>query len=422
MNDFKNIQIKSIKTGFRPSGLSSPHRKKNNNCPGKKRRKLTLFGFILLTIILAFIAGGVGSVMTNKVIFPYLSTIPFLTRYSFFQSGEPIVVEKKEKVTVTEESAVIEAVKKISPTTVSIIASRDVIGFFGDIFQQKAGGTGLILTNDGLIATNKHVVADAKAEYTVVTQDGKNYQARVIARDPSNDFAIIKIPAENLPVVELGSSAQLQVGQKVIAIGNTLGEYQNTVTTGVVSAIGRSISAGDGLFQSENLENVIQTDAAINPGNSGGPLVNIRGQVIGINTAIDRGGQLIGFAIPIDTVKPVIESVISEGKIIRPFIGIRYIPITLDFATLNKLPVEKGALVYTGDPDLLPVLPGGPAQKAGIRELDIITKVNDEEIDETHSLTRLIQKYKPGEEITLTILRGKETLEIKLVLGEMEEE
>lgn len=420
MNEFKNIQIKSIKSGGKPDS-SMIMRKPNYSPPKEKKVSLRYFSFILLIIILAFLAGGIGSIVTNKFILPYLSTIPFLSRYSFLRSDQPVVIEKKERVTVTEESAIIEAVKKISPAAVSIAASRDVRGFFGEILEQKGGGTGFIITNDGLIATNKHVVADPKATYTVVTSDGKNYEAQVIARDPSNDFAIIKIGAENLPVVELGNSSDLEVGQRVIAIGNTLGEYQNTVTTGVVSAIGRSIIASSGLFQSENLEDVIQTDAAINPGNSGGPLVNIRGQVIGINTAVDREGQLIGFAIPIDNIKSVIDSVIQEGKIVRPLIGVRYILITPEFASLNQLPVEHGALIYTGDPDLLPVLPASPAQKAGLKELDIITKINGEEINKSHSLARLVQKYKPEEEITLTVLRNGKTLEIKLVLGKMEE-
>lgn len=421
MNELKNIEIKSIRTGNRPGQSSARNKPRRLSESENKKRGLKSLGIIILTIILAFVAGGVGSIVTDKYILPYLSSIPALSKYSFLQSDEPIIIEKKEKITVTEESAIIESVKKISPAVVSIISSRDVRGFFGGIFEQKGGGTGFIITNDGLIATNKHVVANDKASYTVVTYDGKNYEAKVIARDPSNDFAVIKIKAENLPVVELGNSQDLQVGQRVIAIGNALGEYQNTVTVGVVSAIGRSVVAG-GLYYTENLENVIQTDAAINPGNSGGPLINIRGQVVGINTAIDREGQLVGFAIPIDGIKSVIDSVIREGKIIRPFIGIRYIPITEELATLNDLPVKKGALIHTGDKNLLPVIPSSPAQKAGLKELDIITKINGEVIDTSHSLASLLQKYKPGDEVTLEVLREGETLEIKVVLGEMDQE
>lgn len=424
MQDLKNIQIKSIKTGEDNSYLrmslpkSSDGQRRTKKSGGARIRYVSLIIFI----IIAFVAGGVGSFVTNKFILPYLSTIPFLEQYSFLQSDKPVVIEKKEKVTLTEESGVIEAVKKVSPAVVSITSARDMRGFFGNTFQQKSGGTGFIVTNDGLIATNKHVVADSSASYTVITNDGKTFNAKIVARDPSNDFAIIKIEAENLPVVELGNSADLEVGQRVIAIGNTLGEYQNTVTTGVVSAMGRSITAGNSLFQTESLEDVIQTDAAINPGNSGGPLVNIKGQVIGINTATDQQGQLVGFAIPIDNLKTVIESVIREGKIVRPLVGVRSISISKELASMNKLPVDHGALIYTGDPSLLPVIPGSPAQKAGLKELDIITKINNEEITGTRSLATLIQKYKPGEEITLTVLREDKTLEIKLTLGKIANE
>ncbi len=422
MNDFKNIQIKSIQTNASPHS-ESPQKMADNQGTKiiRKDRSFKWFLIILMIIILAFLSGGIGSIVTDKFILPYLSTIPFFSRYNFLKSNEPVIVQKNERVTVTEDSGVITAVKKISPAVVSIISTRDAQGFFGNVFQQKGGGTGFILTNDGLIATNKHVVADTGAKYTVLTSDGKNYDAEVLARDPSNDFAVIKIQAENLSVVELGNSGDLQVGQKVIAIGNTLGEYQNTVTTGVVSAIGRSVQAGNGMFQSENLEDVIQTDAAINPGNSGGPLINIQGQVIGINTAIDSQGQLVGFAIPIDNLKTVIDSVIREGKIIRPYIGVRFIPINPEIANLNKLPVDKGALIYSGDPNLLPVLPGSPAEKAGLKEMDIITQINGQEIDENHSLVTLLQKYKPSDEVTLTVLREGKSLEIKVVLGKMDE-
>lgn len=421
MKELKDIEIKSIEIKQQNRALKKPRSKQNPMPFQSKRKRSVSFGLILLVIILAFIAGGAGSVVSNHYILPYLSTIPFFAQYDFFQPDKPVIIEKNERVTIVEESGIIKAVQNVSPSVVSIISERDLQGFFGNIFEQRGGGTGFIITNDGLIATNKHVVADEKARYTVITSDGKSYEAKILAKDPLNDFAIIKIEAENLPVVELGSSSELVVGQKVIAIGNTLGEYQNTVTTGVVSGIGRNITAGVGFFQSENLEDVIQTDAAINPGNSGGPLVNIKGQVIGINTAIDREGQLIGFAIPVDSVKNVIESVIREGKIVRPLIGVRYLPITPEFASLNNLPVEEGALIYTGDPELLPVLPDTPAEEAGIQEMDIITKINNENIDQDRSLAHMLQKYEPGEEITLTVIRKGKTLELKLTLGEMKE-
>jgi len=416
-----SIQIKSIQTGVKKMMPKKNSAKRKKKKIIQREPLFKWFLIFLLIVFLGFISGATGSVVADKYIMPYLSTVPRLSRYNFFQSDKPVIVQKNEKITVTEESGVIAAVAKVSPAVVSIVSTRDARGFFGDVWEQKGGGTGFVLTNDGLIATNKHVVADSEATYTVITNDGKNYSAKILARDPSNDFAVVKIEAENLPVATLGNSADLQVGQNVIAIGNTLGEYQNTVTTGVVSAIGRSVSAGDGLMQSENLEDVIQTDAAINPGNSGGPLVNIAGQVIGINTAIDRGGQLVGFAIPINNVQTAIDGIIREGKIVRPYIGIRFIPITKDFATLNKLASDHGALIYSGDPSLLSVLPDSPAQKIGLKEMDIITKINNQDIDESHSLNSLLAKYKPGDEVSLTVLRQKETLEKKVILGKMDD-
>lgn len=231
-----------------------------------------------------------------------------------------------------------------------------------------------------------------------------------------NDIAFLKIDGKNLPVAELGDSDSLKIGQTVITIGNALGQYQNTVTTGIISGVGRAIEAGDSAGGSaETLENIIQTDAAINPGNSGGPLVNIDGQVIGVNTAIDQGGQLIGFAIPINMVKKQIESVKDTGKISRPILGIRYIPITKEFASRNNLKTEKGALVYGGAD--LAVLPDSPASKAGIEDGDIILKMNDDEIDAKHSIMGLLQKYSPGDKVTLTILHNGKKIKVNVTLG-----
>lgn len=317
---------------------------------------------------------------------------------------------------VTEQSGVIDVVKKVSPAVVSITSEGSVQGLFGSVQKTQSAGTGFIVDANGLIVTNKHVVSDLNASYTVFTSDGKKYKAEVKARDSLNDLAFVKIDAKNLPVAELGDSDKLQVGQTVVAIGNALGQYQNTVTTGVVSGIGRQISAGNSSGSSqESLDNVIQTDAAINPGNSGGPLVNIGGQVIGINTAIDQQGQLIGFAIPINTIKKQIASVEATGKIVRPTLGVRYIPITKDLAANNDLKSDKGALVYGGND--LGVVPGSAADKAGVKEGDIILKMGNDEIDQNHGITDLLQKYSPGDKITLTILRDGKQQKIEVTLG-----
>jgi len=317
---------------------------------------------------------------------------------------------------VTEQSATIDVVKKISPSVVSITSEGSVLGFFGQTQKTKSAGTGFIVESNGLIVTNKHVVSDENATYSVFTSDGKQYKAEVKARDPLTDIAFVKIDAKNLPVSDLGNSDELQVGQSVVAIGNALGQYQNTVTTGVVSGIGRAISAGDSSGGSvETLENVIQTDAAINPGNSGGPLVNIGGQVIGINTAVDREGQLIGFAIPINMVKKQIDSVKISGKIERPVLGVRYIMITKNLATSNNLKSDKGALIYGGGN--LAVVPDSAAAKAGLKEGDIILKIGNDTVDETHSITSILQKYSPGDKVTLTILRDGQEQKVDVTLG-----
>lgn len=332
----------------------------------------------------------------------------------------PGVTEEK-KVELKETSDIIDVVKKVSPSVVSITGETTGFDFWGQIYESKSSGTGFIVEKNGLIITNKHVVSDQNANYSVFTSDGKEYKAKVKSLDPLNDIAFLEVEASDLPVVELGDSDKLEVGQKVIAIGNALGQYQNSVTTGVVSGIGRIITASDFTgASSETLENVIQTDAAINPGNSGGPLVNIIGQVIGINTAVDLEGQLIGFAIPINMAKSAIKSVIEKGRVIRPMIGVRYIPITKDFAASNNLSVSEGAFVYGGKGELA-VIPGSPAAKAGIKEEDIITKVGDDKIDQNNSLAVLVQKYEVGEKVELTILRdGKETI-IEVTLAEMKD-
>lgn len=341
------------------------------------------------------------------------------------------------------EETIVETVKKTTPSVVSIIITKDVPvveqyfeespfnNFFGSPFQfrvpqlrqqgtekrEVGGGTGFIVTADGLIVTNRHVVNDAAAEYTVFTNDEKKYEAKVIARDPSNDIAILKIEATNLPFLEFGNSDQLQVGQTAIAIGNALSEFKNTVSVGVVSGLSRSIIAGDNLGQAEQLEQVIQTDAAINPGNSGGPLLNLAGQVIGVNVAVALGSENIGFALPANSVKSVVGSVKETGRIVRPFIGVRYVPVTPQLKEQNKLSVDYGVLVTRGETvNDLAVVPGSPADKAGIRENDIILEVDGKKLDENNSLAAAIRNKSVGDTIKLKLLsQGNEkTVEVRL--------
>jgi serine protease Do len=290
-----------------------------------------------------------------------------------------------------------------------------VQSFFGAEEQQGAG-TGVIVSSDGLILTNKHVVQGAST-VTVTNTDGKQFEGKILALDAANDIAFIKVEATGLPAADLGDSDKVEVGQRAIAIGNALGEYSNTVTTGVISGKQRPVQASDGQGNTETLTNLFQTDAAINPGNSGGPLLNIEGQVIGINTAVASGNnaQNIGFAIPINQVKSALESVKTRGIIVRPYIGVRYVMLTDSFAERNNLPVKQGALLR-GDDQTIAVISGSPAAKAGLREGDIITKINDKEITRDNPLQSVVVGFSPGDTVKVTYWRdGKEqTVDVKL--------
>lgn len=284
-------------------------------------------------------------------------------------------------------------------------------------YQNIAAGSGFFVTSDGLILTNKHVVSEvSNAKFTVTTSDDKTYDATVVATDPINDIALVKINITGAPTLQLSNSSQIQIGQQVIAIGNSLGQYQNTVTSGIVSGIGRNVVAGSDEGSSEELDGVIQTDAAINPGNSGGPLLNIDGQVIGVNTAIDQQGQLVGFAIPSNVIAQDIVSYQKNSKIVKPFLGISYVEIDQDVQQQYNLSVSSGAYVVAGDGGTA-VVSGSAADKAGIKSGDIITAVNGSSVSVTNTLAELLQQYNPGNTITLTVIRGGKTMQVKATLG-----
>lgn len=355
---------------------------------------------------------------------------------------------------VNEESQVIETVKKVSPAVVSIITSAEVPvyekcyrsnpffddPFFNDFFDfqipsqcQKGtekkrigAGTGFIVSSSGYIVTNKHVVSNEDAEYTVILNDEKykdeKVTAQVLARDPINDIAVLKIDKNDLPAVEMGDSDNIQVGQTAIAIGYALGEFDNTVSKGVVSGLARSIDATDyGIGQTEHLEGIVQTDAAVNPGNSGGPLLNISGQAIGMNVAIAQGSENIGFALPINQVKKVYNSVRENGLIEYPFLGVRYLLINKEIQEKNHLKYDYGALIVRGESSSdLAITPGSTADKAGLMENDIILELGGIKIDSKNSLSKLILKYKVGETVALKISHKGEEKEISVVLGKRE--
>jgi serine protease Do len=339
--------------------------------------------------------------------------------------------------TKESEGTVVDAVKIASPAVVSILVSKEVPKYdvsykendfgLGMIFQtptyiqngtekkEVGSGSGFLISSDGMIVTNRHVVADTTATYEVSLSSGKKYSAKVLARDSGLDVAIIKISASNLPYLSFGDSDKLEVGQSVIAIGNALGEFKNTVSVGVVSGLSRTIVAGNDFGQSERLDKVIQTDAAINRGNSGGPLLDLSGEVIGINVATVVGSSNVGFALPINSVKSTIDSVKKTGKIVRPYAGLRYVVITPELKTKNNLPVDYGILITKGEGTSAPaVTPGSPAAKAGIKEGDIILEVNGKKINSDFS--SLVRGKKVGDELELKVRSGTSEKEITLTL------
>lgn len=281
------------------------------------------------------------------------------------------------------------------------------------------GGSGFIVDPSGVILTNKHVVVDPHAEYTVIMHDDKKYKAEVLARDPVDDVAIIKISGKNFPTVELGESAHMELGEEVLAIGNALGIFKNTVSTGIVSGLSRSIRAASmPTAPMQELRGLIQTDAAINPGNSGGPLVTLDGKAIGINAAIVFGAQNLGFAIPINYAKRDLADLKKFGRIKRPLLGIRYLMIDENLKSKMKLSVDHGALVAGQGPHAEALIKGSPAHKAGIKEKDIIVECNDEKITAEHTIQDILEEREAGDILKMKLMRGKKVMEVKVKLAE----
>lgn len=344
------------------------------------------------------------------VLISFISGVLGAGLYGYATKDTPVanLVAQNKQVTLQENSATIDLVKKAGASVVSINTSSQVQSIFGLNQSQQGAGTGVIVTSDGLILTNKHVVEGASS-FKVTLTDGKQYDGKLVATDPSNDVAYLRVEATGLQAADLGDSDKVEVGQRVVAIGNALGQFANTVTTGVISGKSRPIEASDGSGGTERLANLFQTDAAINPGNSGGPLLNIDGQVIGINTAIaGQNAQNIGFAIPINEVKSTLDTVKTTGKIERPYIGVRYVMLTQAFAERNNLPIKEGALLR-GDDQTLAVISNSPAQKAGLREGDIITRIGDKDVNTKSPLSTVVVQYKVGQTVDVKYYRdGKE--------------
>ena len=319
-----------------------------------------------------------------------------------------------------EETSIAGVVSKVTPAVVSIISETRSSGYyslFGSSTSQAAG-TGMIVSADGYILTNKHVIEGATKVY-IVTDSGDTYEdVDIVGEDPLNDVAYLKVNnVDNLPTITLGDSKTIAVGQPVLAIGNALGAYQNTVTQGIVSGTGRSVTASDSSSsKSENLTDMIQTDAAINPGNSGGPLVNAAGEVIGINTAVASANGM-GFAIPISATKGMLASIMNNGKAERAYLGLTYVSVTAEVAKEANLDVTQGAYIYNSSSRSgEAIVKNGPADKAGLKTKDVITKVGNVEVGRAGSISTLIGEYKVGDTVELTYIRDGQTYTTNVTL------
>jgi serine protease Do len=351
-----------------------------------------------------------------------------------------------------DDKKTIAIIKKVMPAVVSIVISKSLVDLEKDMPKEMSsavpgapagepnekekieipdfmvdkrgmvevgGGSGFIVSPNGIILTNKHVVSDGKAEYTVILNDGRTFPAIILSRDPINDVAILQIPSENLPCLKLGDATKLQLGQSLIAIGNALGIFKNTVSKGIVSGLSRSIMAqADPNAPPQEMRGLIQTDAAINPGNSGGPLVDSKGFVIGVNAAIVSGAQSIGFAIPVNAAKRDVSDMKNYGRIRRPLLGLRYIMIDDTLKEKMNLPVNYGALVMRESDRDGAVVPDSPAEKADLKEKDIVLALNSKKLDRNHPIQDFLENMNVGDVIELAVLRNGKQFTTKVTLAE----
>jgi S1-C subfamily serine protease len=368
----------------------------------RARHGLGVLQVVTIALITAVVSGSLSAAAVANLLRPNSGSGPSGS------TGTPV-----SQVHLDESSAVITAVARVMPAVVVITSSSS-----GGVLGGANGvGSGLIFDSKGWILTNKHVVNGAD-QISVQLNDSRVFTGRVYGIDTLTDLAIVKIDATGLPVAPLGSSDDLQLGQLAIAIGNPLGTFENTVTTGVVSGLGRHIQAGDtGGSSSEQLNNLIQTDAAINPGNSGGPLINSAGQVIGINTAVNQNAQGIGFAIPINVARPILLLALDGKQLARPWIGVYYTPIDQQLAKEQGLAVDHGVLIGPAASGARGVFPGSPAEKAGLKDGDIVVAVDGQAIDAEHDLSSRVLPHVPGDTITLSVVRASGTVSIKVTLG-----
>lgn len=371
-----------------------------NKTLGQKIRLL-----VGVSLFLGFLAVLISLTFYYK---PELLRLPTFPKIDLKELLTQKTLVKKELV--QEESSIINVVESVSPSVVSVVIKTTNFDFFSGPQSSEEGiGTAFIVDKSGIIVTNSHVVEQA-GDYSVVLKDGTTYDVARVHKDPMTDLAFLEINARNLPVVKLGDSDDIRVGQRAIAIGNALGKFQNSVTVGVVSGVARQLSASGGLTGDvKTYENAIQTDAALNPGNSGGPLLNSSGQVIGINVATTRGANNISFAIPVNTLKPLLESFLQTGRIVRPFMGVSYTMITKEIASLRNLP--EGAFISG-------VLADSPAKKSGLQRGDIITEFDGKVLGSNLSLASAISKKKVRDSVKIKVDRNGQVIELKVTLNE----
>lgn len=418
-----------------------PEIKKPNQVFRKSRRRGGSF-ILLFSFAFGFFGGVLGWWVGPRLASDLKLPLPPIFRDIENGKGEKTSVAIPPSVS-SEEALLVDLVEESSKAVVSVVITKDVPKyrslfddpgfpfFFRDPFSERnydtgetekqtvGEGSGFFVSSDGMIVTNRHVVDETEADYTVILNDKKEYSARVLARDPVQDIAILKVDGEGFPALELGDSDGVRVGQTAVAIGNSLGEFSNTVSRGIVSGLKRSLIAGSGFGSSERLSGIIQTDAAINPGNSGGPLLDLSGKVIGVNVAMAQGAQNIGFAIPVNSIKNAIKEVKETGKISAPFLGVRYAIITPDIQKENNLPFEYGALIVRGQKMTdLAVVPGSPADKAGIVENDIILEIDGVKINEETQLGDIIGTKRSGDTVTLKLWRKGSLKDVEVTLEE----
>lgn len=377
-----------------------PHHKKEG-----RRLRIIVFS-VLAALVLVWLGVGV------TLVYQWYTDESTVTKREGVQNDG-------NQLATTEETTISTVFQDVSPSVVSIVTSIKSTGsssFWGTPYSQEAAGTGIVVSKDGYILTNKHVVEGA-TNIQIISSSGDVYDdVDLIGVDPLNDIAFLKIQgATDLPVATLGDSTTIKIGQQVIAIGNSLGQYQNTVTSGIISGTNRPIEAATEAGGTELLTDLIQTDAAINPGNSGGPLLNSAGQVIGVNTAIAEDAEGIGFAIPISSVKGILKQILADGSFQRAYLGVQYVSISPEVAREYDLPINRGAYVYADSGAA--VMSGGPADQAGIKAGDIIVSVNAIEVGERGSVASLVSEYAPGDVVELQVRTGDDMRTVKVKLG-----